>query len=82
MGHDLILLGFQSTSPVRGTTSCQLNLFPHTGISIHVPREGDDYCLRRPRRLQRISIHVPREGDDLKSAALPLGTGYFNPRPP
>mgnify|MGYP006893080852 CR=1 FL=1 len=36
-----------------------------TQISIHVPREGDDYLrklLDGDSRL--ISIHVPREGDD------------------
>ena len=33
---------FQSTSPVRGTTSGQILLYFSSFISIHVPREGDD----------------------------------------
>ena len=33
---------FQSTSPVRGTTSALRNGNLHGQISIHVPREGDD----------------------------------------
>ena len=36
---------FQSTSPVRGTTS-NCSLFTNrTVISIHVPREGDDKMM-------------------------------------
>ena len=33
---------FQSTSPVRGTTRTVPTQFRDVGISIHVPREGDD----------------------------------------
>ena len=33
---------FQSTSPVRGTTTAVLNFVIPRGISIHVPRAGDD----------------------------------------
>ena len=42
-----------------------------SGISIHVPREGDDagVLLVGP-FLCVISIHVPREGDDRWNAAL------------
>ena len=36
--------GFQSTSPVRGTTPPSDRSPPGSGISIHVPREGDDPC--------------------------------------
>ena len=34
------------------------------GISIHVPREGDDFLIRDISPKAHISIHVPREGDD------------------
>ena len=54
-----------------------------TQISIHVPREGDDYLrklLDGDSRL--ISIHVPREGDDNVSKSLRRSIIYFNPRPP
>ena len=33
---------FQSTSPVRGTTAPEVGSPGDAGISIHVPREGDD----------------------------------------
>ena len=33
---------FQSTSPVRGTTREHMGGVLRPGISIHVPREGDD----------------------------------------
>ena len=37
---------FQSTSPVRGTTRGDKVPAVHVGISIHVPREGDDRRVR------------------------------------
>ena len=36
---------FQSTSPVRGTTTATQNFAFEGMISIHVPREGDDQHL-------------------------------------
>ena len=36
--------------------------------SIHVPREGDDRCVKIVVLCNDISIHVPREGDDSKTA--------------
>ena len=56
---------FQSTSPVRGTTRHKAGAARRVGISIHVPREGDDDCPVYVRLLIQISIHVPREGDDV-----------------
>ena len=38
------VFGFQSTSPVRGTTDRMLLEFETARISIHVPREGDDHA--------------------------------------
>ena len=39
----LLSMGFQSTSPARGTTCPRCSGSPGCrGISIHVPREGDD----------------------------------------
>ena len=40
-------------------------------ISIHVPREGDDWISAAGTPEWSISIHVPREGDD-KSLIWPL----------
>ena len=53
------------------------------GISIHVPREGDDF--RRVNHIlirQTISIHVPREGDDHYRESWGTAQNHFNPRPP
>ena len=55
---------FLSTSPARGTTLAAVDVVHQVVISIHVPREGDDYHVLRPLHPLRISIHVPREGDD------------------
>ena len=55
---------FQSTSPVRGTTTDGHLIAVVTPISIHVPREGDDSVQAWLLQAARISIHVPREGDD------------------
>ena len=40
------------------------------GISIHVPREGDDFPDAVLYSHDSISIHVPREGDDLRLAMV------------
>ena len=73
---------FQSTSPVRGTTLLGV-LSPHLlHISIHVPREGDDFTAPVPSRPNRISIHVPREGDDKAQITNGIRLADFNPRPP
>ena len=57
---------FQSTSPVRGTTTPVLAQGQDFQISIHVPREGDDFFVLFVHGVAVvISIHVPREGDDL-----------------
>ena len=56
---------FLSTSPARGTTTAGSRSRLPAPISIHVPREGDDFApssLVNGRGI--ISIHVPREGDD------------------
>ena len=37
---------FQSTPLVRGTTDYYVPQFANLGISIHVPRERDDFLLR------------------------------------
>ena len=61
--------GFQSTSPVRGTTLSDAVRYAVFLISIHVPREGDDSVRFTRAPFEKISIHVPREGDD--SSACP-----------
>ena len=56
---------FQSTSLVRGTTLIQKFLGMEKIISIHVPRERDDFQHHADSNaLLCISIHVPRERDD------------------
>ena len=60
---------------MRGTTSADLSARRGEGISIHVPRAGDD---NNPILLfleEKISIHVPRAGDDSKSC-LKLGHSF------
>ena len=42
-GQDMEIFLFQSTSPVRGTTTCSAMECWCSVISIHVPREGDDW---------------------------------------
>ena len=51
-------------------------------ISIHVPREGDDFGHHIRRHYKTISIHVPREGDDCYNFMRSLCNNNFNPRPP
>ena len=52
-------------------------------ISIHVPREGDDFVSFGCWRCVRfISIHVPREGDDRRGRRQRRRVIHFNPRPP
>ena len=56
---------FLSTSPARGTTPRTNADSTVVGISIHVPREGDDLEAVYGIHIgDDISIHVPREGDD------------------
>ena len=73
---------FQSTSPARGTTKEIFAQGSEVDISIHVPREGDDYTVFYRARLHHISIHVPREGDDRLPIIGRSHCGHFNPRPP
>ena len=73
---------FQSTSPVRGTTYVSKYMLSNTGISIHVPREGDDKLGKKYLTNPSISIHVPREGDDANGTRTNLTHDDFNPRPP
>ena len=55
---------FQSTSLVRGTTHNPGFMWRMADISIHVPRERDDWMVDSKASTTRISIHVPRERDD------------------
>ena len=68
---------------MRGTTTHAERAGAGGGISIHVPREGDDLLEALDDiNAWQISIHVPREGDDARGILLPLMAIYFNPRPP
>ena len=76
------LVQFQSTPPARGTTTHQLPDAARPPISIHAPREGDDFVDGASRQYRYISIHAPREGDDGAGHRTATGSPYFNPRPP
>ena len=66
---------FQSTFPVRGTTSWDSFEGQVFCISIHVPREGNDGASPEIVPLITcISIHVPREGND----CYDTGKGIWN----
>lgn len=55
----------ESTSPARGTTLGEYQVYRLFPISIHVPRTGDDHGGKLLHHyIQDISIHVPRAGDD------------------
>ena len=73
---------FQSTSPVRGTTAGIRSSVTIPPISIHVPREGDDFAPFATGVMNNISIHVPREGDDGVRPHIVDADHHFNPRPP
>ena len=52
------------------------------GISIHIPREGDDPEVADRVVHPMISIHIPREGDDPVSPMRRESNMHFNPHPP
>ena len=56
---------------MRGTTNINLHRMLIFGISIHVPREGDDPAGHNGHLTLFISIHVPREGDDTHGSTWP-----------
>ena len=75
---------FLSTSPVWGTTRAAAVLqTTRKGISIHVPRMGDDstFSLLMLKHTC-ISIHVPRMGDDCGKGVREDYVMDFYPRPP
>ena len=75
-------MAFLSTSPARGTTRQGVGAGTRRGISIHVPREGDDQHAIGWVVHVRISIHVPREGDDDPGLDHQPRDRHFYPRPP
>ena len=74
---------FLSTSPARGTT---FQLLPHLGIhgiSIHVPREGDDLAYSASCGARRLFLSTsPARGTTGWFAKIKEETKYFYPRPP
>ena len=69
--------------PPRGG---RLNLYSAVpfffSISIHAPREGDDFNGMAWPSGVTISIHAPREGDDFAGFLQRFQPQDFNPRPP
>ena len=76
--------GFLSTSPAWGTTLDRLECFPHFGISIHVPRVGDDVLPGRgaSQRFLHFYPRPPRGGRPSGFAAPQYPAVDFYPRPP
>ena len=55
----------------------------HRGISIHIPRVGDDVPYELYIKAgTAISIHIPRVGDDLFDKDADGARKNFNPHPP
>ena len=79
---ECVRVSFLSTSPVWGTTLDVVMEHTHGGISIHVPRMGDDGGSWQHFQTVEISIHVPRMGDDLRQKFDRHRAGHFYPRPP
>ena len=64
-------LAFQSTRPVRGATLRAIPGFRLIRISIHAPRAGRDYALRKHSFYRvLISIHAPRAGRDVETLKI------------
>ena len=79
----LELFQFQPTSPARGTTLCATARYIPSGISTHVPREGDDsgsYTLLSCRAAFQPTS--PARGTTLPRGSNYSDRQYFNPRPP
>ena len=74
---------FLSTSPARGTTCRQTPRRTAKGISIHVPREGDDgEPGDRCDHVFDFYPRPPRGGRRGRVQRLSPAAGYFYPRPP
>ena len=63
-------LEFQSTCPVRGTTSCKDSNHSAHLISIHAPLTGRDFKLGNGVGDGVISIHAPLTGRDRSTTHL------------
>ena len=84
-GHwegDCVCGKFQSTCPLRGTTTGDGRRNHFTTISIHVPLAGHDIAFVRNRDKDKISIHVPLAGHDFRRAERSRLKLHFNPRAP
>ena len=55
---------FQSTPPAWGATRLYEELTVMMSVSIHAPRVGGDWWLRKRKRNRKVSIHAPRVGGD------------------
>ena len=64
--------GFQSTCPLRGTTTSARGRRRGDGISIHVPLAGHDPNRIAVHNIAAISIHVPLAGHDKAGQSLPF----------
>ena len=74
-GDTTMLMIFQSTCPVQGTTRGRAGGRRGAEISIHVPRTGHDDALFHLSHHRGISIHVPRTGHDRGAGRCGESTG-------
>ena len=77
-----LTMAFQSTCPLRGTTSLDYIYIIACCISIHVPLAGHDLQILLLHPLQTISIHVPLAGHDVTNPSSSSLANDFNPRAP
>ena len=73
---------FQSTCPMRGTTSSRTQCHLISGFQSTCPMRGTTRTERDRYCCDGISIHVPHAGHDFAGARLPVPYSYFNPRAP
>ena len=76
------IIGFQSTRPARGATNGPDAIIVARAVSIHAPRAGRDYRMRRPEGRRGVSIHAPRAGRDRPRHTPRSAPAGFNPRAP
>ena len=83
IGQHLTAEIFQSTSPMRGTTSSIIASYTFKIISIHVPHAGDD-VIRHTLEPTPSKYFNPRPpcGGRLEVDSGYIGQFDFNPRPP
>ena len=88
-GHDIAMVKdrtaivqFQSTCPLRGTTTTVFDALTKDGFQSTCPLRGTTRSRPPCRRSRRISIHVPLAGHDRAISRSRMTRNNFNPRAP